>query len=87
MVVYCENKQQLNRAWNIVAKWAERNHIEVNKRKSAIMAVKVDQRTRTNPLLWSFNDIELEREYKCLGLQIVDELNMHLITKQQSQME
>ena len=87
MVVYCENKQQLNRAWNIVAKWAERNHIEVNKRKSAIMAVKVDQRTRTNPLLWSFNDIELEREYKCLGLQIVGELNMHLITKQQSQME
>lgn len=45
MVVYCNNKDQLNKAHRKVLNWARRNRIEVNFNKSAVLEIRVDART------------------------------------------
>lgn len=69
----------MNIAWKAIEKWSLDNQIEINKKKSAVMIVKVDQRT-PNPIVWDFNDIELQRQYKYLGIQLKDDLNLKLLT-------
>lgn len=50
------------------------NKIEVNEFKSAVLELKVDQRTPSRHMIWDFHEIPLVRSYKYLGVTLTDDL-------------
>lgn len=42
LVIYCNNKEELDASLNKINSWAERNRIDINLQKSAVLESRVD---------------------------------------------
>lgn len=76
-MVFCHDMIQLEKAWSIIDSWSSRNKIEENKAKSAVLKLRVDNRTPM-PTTWNFHDIPLVKEYKYLGITFTDTLKFQM---------
>lgn len=65
--IMADSLEELHKGFQIVEKWAKENKIQLNKLKSAVIKMKVDDRT-PDPLLWDFHGIDLVESYKYLGM-------------------
>ena len=73
IVILCEGELRLHKVLQIIKCWSIRNGIEINKKKSAIMTIRVDKRTVMNKMS-HINNYPLLNSYKYLGVHIDDAL-------------
>lgn len=86
LAVYCQDKSQLSAAWRKIESWSRNNKIQINKRKSAVLELRVDNRTPM-PVNWDFYDIPLVKEYKYLEVVIIDTLKFKIHYEEQGRKE
>jgi hypothetical protein len=75
IVVFAQNEEELKAIWKKIMEWSEENEIKVNKAKSAVLELRIDQRTPTTRVS-PIQGVPLEKTYKYLGIQIRDDGNM-----------
>lgn len=67
LAILVKGRAQLRVCMKMIQDWAEENKIRINKAKSAIMRLKVDNRT-PEPVETDIEGIKFVREYKYLGV-------------------
>ena len=46
VLVFAQDRSQLTKAWRIVKRWSEENHVPINLDKCKLMEMRVDNRTQ-----------------------------------------
>lgn len=77
LMVFCEDKSQLEKAWSIIDRLSQANFIKINRNESAVLELRVDPCT-PRPIAWDFHGIPLVKEYKYLRIIITDTLKFKL---------
>ena len=75
LLINCHGLEELDRGLRIILNWSEKHKLSVNKKKSGIIAVRVDRRTPM-PKLRSIAGIDIVEEYKYLGVQVSDDVSV-----------
>jgi hypothetical protein len=86
LAVIAHGDDQLKRVMKIIEEWSIKKGVPINKAKSHILIVKVDQRT-PNPILFECGGIELSKKVKYLGFNLCDDLSMELAKGERKTME
>lgn len=79
LVVYADSVRELNRATEILDEWSGLNGIRINRKKSAILELRVDQRTQSQ-LETMFKGYPVQKTYKYLGTLIDNDATLRMET-------